>query len=191
MAEFQNCSQGCDSLSLPSAPRIMIQVKLLYFIASLLSFNCLIIGFHNNRGPWKVGWSNPHWWMNCTKVAVNKGSCLGRSFQTDGHYLGKMAPELGLVREAKVPIFSMSYMKMCKRVPRARQTKEGLCWRASQCCCCEQGVLRGGTWSFALFLVWSDASSSLDGLNHEQSAFVSSSQNSHRLPPWTININHY
>lgn len=134
MAEFWNCSQGCDSLSLTSAPRIMLQVKLLYFIAFLLSFNCLIIGFHNNRGPWKVGCSNPHWWINCSKVAVNKASCLGRSFWTDGHYLGKIAPELGLMREAKVPIFNMNYMKMCKRAPRARQTKEGLCWRASQGC---------------------------------------------------------
>lgn len=151
MAEFRNCSQGCDSLSLTSAPRIMLQVKLLYFIAFLLSFNCLIIGFHNNRGPWKVGWSNPHWWINCSKVAVNEASCLGRSFWTDGHYLRKIALELALMREAQVPIFNMNYMKMCRRVPRARQTKEGLCWRASQWCCCEQWVLRAGMWCFALF----------------------------------------
>lgn len=125
MAEFWNCSQGCDSLSLTSAPRIMLQVKLLYFIAFLLSFNCLIIGFHNNRGPWKVGWSNPHWWINCSKVANNKASCLGRSFWTDGHYLGKIAPELRLMREAKVPYLIWTIWKYAKEFPGPGRQKKG------------------------------------------------------------------
>lgn len=93
----------------------MIQVKLLYFITFLLSFNCLIIAFHNNRGPWKVGWSNPNWCINCSKVAISRAGCLGRSFRTDGYYLGKIAAELCLVREAKVPIFNMSYMKNAQK----------------------------------------------------------------------------
>lgn len=145
MTVSRNYSLGCDSLSLTSAPRIMIQVKLLYFITFLLSFNCLIIGFHNNRGPWKVGWSNPNWCINCSKVAISKASCLGRSFGTDGYYLGKIAVESRLTREAKVPIFNMNYMKMCKRVPRTGQTKEALCCKTSQRSCCERGVPGGGT----------------------------------------------
>lgn len=138
MTVSRNYSQGCDSLSLTSAPRIMIQVKLLYFITFLLSFNCLIIGFHNNRGPWKVGWSNPNRCINCSTVAINKASCLGRSFRTDGYYLGKVAVELCLMRESKVPIFNMNSMKMCKRVPRPGQTKEARCCKTAQWSRCEQ-----------------------------------------------------
>lgn len=50
----------------------MIQVKLLYFITFLLSFNCLIIGFHNNRGPWKVGWGNPNCVLTVAKLPLTK-----------------------------------------------------------------------------------------------------------------------
>lgn len=130
----------------------MIQVKLLYFITFLLSFNCLIIAFHNNRGPWKVGWSNPNWCINCSKVAINRASCLGRSFRTDGYYLGKIAAELCLTREAEVPIFNTNYMKMCTKVPRPGHTEEALCWNASQGAHCERSVLRGGTGFFKSFL---------------------------------------
>lgn len=136
MTVSRNYSLGCDSLSLTSAPRIMIQVKLLYFITFLLSFNCLIIAFHNNRGLWKVGWSNPNWCINCSKVAISRVGCLERSFRTDGYYLGKIAAELHLMREAEILIFNMSYMKMHKRVPRPGHTKEMLCcWNAVQPLC--------------------------------------------------------
>jgi len=50
----------------------MIQVKLLYFITSLLSFNCLIIGFHNNRAHGKLAGVIPTGALTVAKLPLTK-----------------------------------------------------------------------------------------------------------------------